>query len=262
MIAIRRGAKGASVKRWQQFLLGQGHNPKGVDGDFGGDTEAATIAFQQAHGLVASGAVDNATLGQAMLLGFTLVDDPANLDQNGPNWPPVPDFPPLVGTAARQKVFGKFAFVHDPKPDNFENIRITDNWESNNIVTVEIPQLDGIKDAPSSRRVRFHKLAANKLVALWQAWQDAGLNDRVIRWSGAFVPRFIRGSTSVLSNHAFGTAFDINFDWNQLGAQPALLGAKGSVRELVPIANEHGFYWGGHFKGRPDGMHFEMAVVP
>ena len=35
---------------------------------------------------------------------------------------------------------------------------------------------------------------------------------------------------------------------------------KGSVRQLVPIANELGFYWGGHFNRR-DGMHFEMARI-
>ena len=33
---------------------------------------------------------------------------------------------------------------------------------------------------------------------------------------------------------------------------------KGCVRELVPIAHDHGFYWGGHFT-RQDGMHFELA---
>lgn len=36
---------------------------------------------------------------------------------------------------------------------------------------------------------------------------------------------------------------------------------KGSVRELVPIANEHGFYRGGHFSRR-DGMHVELAQLP
>ena len=65
----------------------------------------------------------------------------------------------------------------------------------------------------------------------------------------------------MLSNHAFGTAFDINVPFNPLGARPALIGKQGSVRELVPIANEHGFFWGGHFGKRPDGMHFEVAVL-
>jgi hypothetical protein len=55
--------------------------------------------------------------------------------------------------------------------------------------------------------------------------------------------------------------FDVNFEWNRMGTVPALRGDKGSVRERVPIANEHGFYWGGHFSRR-DGMHFEPAQLP
>ena len=106
----------------------------------------------------------------------------------------------------------------------------------------------------------FHKLAAAQLQALWEAWEKAGLLKQVLTFEGAFVARFIRGSTSTLSNHAFGSAFDINYRWNKLGARPALVGETGSVRELVPIAHEHGFYWGGHFNRR-DGMHFEVALL-
>ena len=61
----------------------------------------------------------------------------------------------------------------------------------------------------------------------------------------------------MLSNHAFGTAFDINVQWNPLEALP---GRTGCVFELVPMAHRHGFYWGGHFSRR-DGMHFEVARV-
>jgi hypothetical protein len=70
----------------------------------------------------------------------------------------------------------------------------------------------------------------------------------------------VRGSNTTLSNHAWGTGFDINAKWNPLGAVPALRGDTGSVRELVPIAHDHGFFWGGHFS-RSDGMHFEVARV-
>ena len=35
---------------------------------------------------------------------------------------------------------------------------------------------------------------------------------------------------------------------------------KGCVRELIRMANESGFYWGGHFN-RLDGVHFEVAQV-
>lgn len=257
---LRRGSTGDAVKRWQNFLLGQGFDPKGTDGKFGKDTAAATRAFQRANGLAETGETDNATIGRAAMLGFQVaVDDDAG--KRGPNFPPPPDFAPVAGTAARQRLFGRFAFRHRPVPGNFENIEITDDWERRNIVSVEIPQLRGIKGAPASGRIRFHRLAAAQCAALWATWERRGLLNRVASWHGSFVPRFVRGSTESLSNHAFGSAFDINEPNNRLGAIPALVGESGSVRELVKIANDHGFYWGGHFERRPDGMHFEVAQL-
>lgn len=176
-------------------------------------------------------------------------------------WPPRPDFNPLPSTAARQQTFGAFQYVAAPVRGNAESIRITDGWQQQNIVPVTIPQLIGVRGAPRNGVILFHRMAAQQLAAMWAAWEAAGLLDRVIMWAGSFVPRFIRGSRTELSNHAFGTAFDINVEWNGLGVRPALVGERGSVRELVPIAHEHGFYWGGHFSGRPDGMHFEVAVI-
>ena len=108
--------------------------------------------------------------------------------------------------------------------------------------------------------VSFHKKAAKQMLALWAEWEKEGLLHLVKSWDGTYVPRFIRGSKTKLSNHCFGTAFDINVKWNGLAKRPALVGQEGSVRELVEIANKHGFYWGGHFR-RKDGMHFEVAKI-
>jgi D-alanyl-D-alanine carboxypeptidase len=178
------------------------------------------------------------------------------------NWtPPTPDFPPLVSAADRQSLFSPFRFAPAPRPGNPEAIRILDGWEKLNIVEVEIPQLVGVEGAPQNGVVRFHRVAAEQLQGLFRAWHDAGLIHLVETWGGSFVPRFIRGSRSVLSNHAFGTAFDINAAWNGLGVQPVRVGAHGSVRELVPIANKFGFFWGGHYTKRRDGMHFEVAKL-
>jgi hypothetical protein len=52
-----------------------------------------------------------------------------------------------------------------------------------------------------------------------------------------------------------------NAAFNPLGADPATFGEKGCLYELVPIANNHGFFWGGHFRRRKDGVHFELAVL-
>jgi hypothetical protein len=260
MRVLRQGIKGTDVTEWQTFLRGQGFFLE-VSGEFDKPTFAATVGFQQACNLATDGVVGNQTFGRAMLLGFSLVQDTGDQSEKGPEFPSRPGFEPLTGTLARQKLFGKFAFKAKPLPNNPEHIVITDDWESNNIVRVTLSQLIGIPGASADGGIRFHRSAANQLSALWKEWQRFKLIDRIVTYDGSFVPRFIRGSKTVLSNHAFGTAFDVNARFNPLGAEPARVGDRGSVRELVTIANDHGFYWGGHFKKRPDGMHFEVAEV-
>lgn len=258
--ALRLGSLGSLVKAWQSFLLGQHFDPGGLDGEFGDKTQAATSAFQAANGLTSDGVAGRETIMKAMQLGFELIEEPA-ADITGSNFPPRPDFPPLENTAARQAIFGPFNFVSDPRPDNRENIRILGTWVRDNIVSVPIPQLRKALGGHGPASIQFHRLAAAQLKALWEDWERANLLDRILAYDGSFVPRFIRGSTTQLSNHAFGSAFDINADENRLGARPALVGTRGSTRELVPIANKYGFYWGGHFGSRPDGMHFEIALI-
>lgn len=260
MRVLKMGLKGPDVREWQQFLRGQGF-PLEANGEFDIATDKATRAFQLSHNIASDGVAGNQTFGSAMLLGFRLVADPQDVSPQGPNFPPPPTFQPLAGTAARQRVFGKYDFRPKPLPNNPEHIVILGDWEAKNIVRVPIPQLIGVQGAPSDGVVRFHKAAADQFAALWKTWQKAKLLDRLLTYEGTFVPRFIRGSTTVLSNHAFGSAFDINASFNALGAEPARIGDRGCVRELVTIANEHGFYWGGHFSKRPDGMHFEIAVL-
>jgi lysozyme family protein len=258
--AMRIGSRGHLVSAWQSFLSGQQLSVGGSDGVFGQRTLAATQDFQARHGLEADGIAGRQTLLKAMELGFELIDEPAP-GMSDSSFPPRPDFAPLTSTAARQAVLGRFDFVSAPQPGNPEAIRILGAWEAENIVTVPIPQLRKAlgQTAPSS--MRFHRLAAAQLQGLWADWEAAGLLDRVLTYDGAYVPRFIRGSRTTLSNHAFGTAFDINAAWNGLGVRPKLAGQRGSVRELVSLAHKRGFYWGGHFGSRADGMHFEVALV-
>ena len=252
------GSEGKDVRRWQLFLMGQGFAPRAISGALDAPTVKATRAFQARYKLDVDGRVGNQTLGKAMMLGFEALDYAAD-ESSG--YPAEPDFSPLTGLAARQKVFGKFAYVAAPEADNREAIRITDGWAGQNIVRVDVPQVSGVRGAPASGRIYCHTLAAAQLQALFKAWDKAGLMDRVLAWGGSYAPRFIRGSTSVLSHHAFGSAFEINVANNPLGAEPAYPTQKGCVFDLVPLAHEHGFYWGGHFASRRDGMHFEIAEV-
>ncbi|NTV63160.1 MAG: M15 family metallopeptidase [Oscillochloris sp.] len=177
------------------------------------------------------------------------------------NWPPRPDFDFLKDKGgARERALGHIEWVRA----SGDNIRITNDF-ANNIIVVNVPQIAKVPGGPKDGNVRFHRIAADQLKRLWAAWEAAGLLPLVLGFAGTFVPRTIRNNPKALSNHAYGTAFDINVPWNGLMQKAALVGEKGSVRELVPLANAHGFYWGGHWnydgKGASDGMHFEWAVA-
>ena len=258
MRVLKTGVQGEDVKKWQLFLVGQRLAQFMPNGKFGPATHAATVAFQRKHALDPDGKVGNQTLGKAMTLGFELIEF---VGGKGGGYPKEPRFRPLIGTAARQRLFGQFAFVAAPQPGNAEAIRITDGWEGENIVKVTVPQLAGVRGAPASGTVRFHRRGAKQLQDVFKGWSKARLLGRLATWDGSFVARFIRGSDKDLSNHAFGSAFDINASFNALGVEPAFPGKSGCVYDLVRIANDHGFYWGGHFSKRRDGMHFEVAEV-
>ena len=187
---------------------------------------------------------------------------------NDKNWPLAPADLEQPSPARTRQLFGEFEYSDIPGDPGCA-ITIKGNWESNNIEEVEIPQLAGKTNGTTGKAmtknvIRFNKKASKQLQRLWKAWEDAKLLDRIITYDGGFVPRHMKkkggGCGVSLSNHAWGSAFDINAQWNGLGAEPALVGEKGCTRELVAIANQHGFYWGGHF-GTKDGMHFEVAKI-
>ena len=254
---LEQGDGGDDVRAWQLFLRGQGFLIL-ADGVFGPRTKQATQAFQRRYRLKADGIVGNRTLGRAMMLGFRLIEEERD-EREGPGWPPPPtELRSLVGERARERVFGRFAWEPAPTATDPEAIRILGPWVRENIVRVEIPQLVTAK-LRAKPYVWVHRLVADPFVSLWRDWEKAGLLARVLSFNGAWVARRIRGGES-LSHHAFGSAFDINARFNRLGTIPALVGERGSVRELVPLANARGFFWGGHFRGRLDGMHFELGA--
>lgn len=84
---------------------------------------------------------------------------------------------------------------------------------------------------------------------------DGGVFDD---WSYAY--RNIRGSEIVISNHASGTAIDLNSTVHPLGKVGTFDSAK--VPMLRALAKKYGLKWGGDFKSRKDEMHFEVAIPP
>jgi hypothetical protein len=269
---IGNGTKGGDVLVWQRFLLVEGFAlPHGADGQFGAETVTATKSFQTRHGLAETGALDDPTLAAARREGFLPADDgaapvPTAAGILKPDWPPPPSLrSPTV--QSQQLALGPLEYVGRPGTDE---ITITNDFEKKNIIVVTIPQLQAVMGASKNFTIRWHRGAEAQLLALWSAWEHSGLLSRVLQWGGSYEPRFVRPQAGQpvpppehrsLSNHAFGAAFDINVEWNPLGEVPALVGKRGSVRELVIAANRLGFFWGGHYAGRKDGMHFEVAKL-
>ncbi|MCW7540752.1 M15 family metallopeptidase [Aquabacterium sp. A7-Y] len=74
--------------------------------------------------------------------------------------------------------------------------------------------------------------------------------------AGMLCCRLVRGSTSSISNHAWGTAIDLKLN--------GLLDRRGDnniqygLALIAPIFNRHGWYWGAAFRTE-DAMHFEAS---
>jgi len=86
--AMGRDATGEVVRHVQEWLTFHGLGLK-IDGEFGGATEAAVLAFQQRSALPATGRVDEATF-DAMIapLGAVLrpIDETGVLSQDAPRY--------------------------------------------------------------------------------------------------------------------------------------------------------------------------------
>ena len=253
-MVLKLGSRGKAVTSWQGFLSDLGMLAEPPDGVFGQNTHRATLQFQTTNAVGATGELCANTLRAAEAAGFLGIGF----------YPPKPDFQPITTTAGRHALFGRLRFVRAPRAADRDAIRITNGW-SDNLELVDVPQLAGVPfgwGGTCEGTVRFHKSGAAPLKGMFRDWEAAGLRRRILTFDGAYNPRLMRGSRTVLSAHAFGSAIDLNAQWNGLGRVPASLGARGCVLELVRIASSHGFYWGGHFSSRKDGMHFELARLP
>lgn len=259
MILLKKGSTGRDVERWQAFLKGiDVESDIVINGNFDDITLSETIRFQMSQKLLADGIVGPKTIEMAQRMEYPEAFD--DEDIANPHWPKNPGIKNL-SFVDRRNIFGNFSYIPVPTQSNPEAIRITDGWASKNITTIIVPQLTNVPGASKTGMIHVHSKIASQTAALFEAWEVAGLHDKILSWGGSWAPRFIRGSRTSLSNHAWGTAFDINVQWNGLGVKPAAVGEKGSVRELVELATKFGFYWGGWFPNRPDGMHFECYKV-
>jgi hypothetical protein len=82
---------------------------------------------------------------------------------------------------------------------------------------------------------------------------DGPLDD----WGYAYRP--VRGYSSSLSNHASGTAIDLNSLDHPLGAEDTFSPMEElAIRTRVTRFYDGAIRWGGQYRGRKDEMHFEI----
>lgn len=78
-----------------------------------------------------------------------------------------------------------------------------------------------------------------------------------------YARRTIRGNSLAWSNHASGTAIDLNAQSHPLGARRTFNGLQESrIRARLDVFYESSIRWGGDYKTRADEMHFELVAGP
>ncbi|MGZ0150675.1 M15 family metallopeptidase [Kribbella sp. WER1] len=108
------------------------------------------------------------------------------------------------------------------------------------------------------------KGAPGELLVHWAAWFHAHVERIDVGeyddWG--YAERPIRGSTTTLSNHASGTAIDLNAVDHPLGRRGTFTAAKTAAIRARLKAYGGCIRWGGDYKNRADEMHFEIVRDP
>lgn len=238
--SLRQGDRGPAVVELQRLLARAGWKLDD-DGIFGPDTARCVYEYQAEHGLDHDGVAGPKTL--AALRG----------EESPPSTQPdLVRIPLPLSDEERVRVFGYFEWQPAPRPDEPGAIRIFGDWVKKNITTIVVPQLVGVPGTVHGQ-VTCHRAAAPTILRFFEEVESAGKKDLILSFGGCWNPRLVRGGTS-LSNHTWGTDFDLNAAWNARGTRGAPIGQRGTIVPLLPIAAACGLGWGGGW-ATPDPMH-------
>jgi hypothetical protein len=224
METLKKGSSGKEVVKVQSQLIKLGWLVGSADGMFGPITEKAVIDFQKKNGLVVDGKVGPITYGALFAGSIPIEQGPAE------GFPKIPS-----STAEAKKIFGA-----------------TQSVVESQLAFCEVPDaLTCFPKKNGKRGFTCHRLMVPVFGAFFRDVVAEGLASKIYSYDGCFNWRQISGSSN-LSNHSFGIAIDINYEGNELGdSTPAM-----DLR-VVAIANRYNLFWGGNYRGRKDGMHFE-----
>lgn len=114
------------------------------------------------------------------------------------------------------------------------------------------------------RNIRLRKGSPGALLVRFAAWFDKNVEDieagQLDDWG--YAERNIRGSDITLSNHASGTAMDLNASKHPLGVRGTFQPAQAEKIRAELKKYEGCIRWGGDYQNRPDEMHFEIVQDP
>lgn len=130
-------------------------------------------------------------------------------------------------------------------------------WEANDVTLTDVQTIPG-----TQRKIRLRKGAAGFLLRRVAAFIDREVEniDEPTQDDWGYAERPIRGSSTKLSNHASGTAIDVNATKHPLGATGTWSAAQ--KKKIHGHLNEYDgvIRWGEDYTKRKDGMHFEIVA--
>lgn len=160
--------------------------------------------------------------------------------------------------------FGTMYFKTGKKSGAHLLIARDPEWEAINLTKIELPPcLSGSPKIGKVKTLTVNKNVADKWEQVFQKFQE---NPELLDYvkhidPGTSYARYITGSTTVPSNHCWGTAIDINAsDYPQ--GKKIDSGDKNHPQVILweKIFKPLGFSWGNDYQSKPDPMHFEILT--
>lgn len=132
-------------------------------------------------------------------------------------------------------------------------------WSANDITKTQVYEVPG-----TTLRIRLRKGDAGFLLVNLTSWFHSAVEPidegQLDDWG--YAERTVRGSTTSVSNHASGTAIDLNALRHPLGVRNTFTDEQERRIRARLRLYEGCIRWGGDYQNRPDEMHFEIVRSP
>jgi hypothetical protein len=134
--------------------------------------------------------------------------------------------------------------------------RSQNGWRANQRALVSTFTVPG-----TSVKLPLRKDYAGPLLVLLAEAFHRRVEPLVEGWCWGYAERSIRGASSTVSNHASGTAIDLNAPRHPLGARGTFSASQRAELERLLKLCEGTVRWGGHYRSRADEMHLEINTT-